>query len=90
MLALGLIANAFVSVVSADEHPKAGQSVLSNPTISGSVVAEANIAEDSSAFSPSQVPEPSTIGFLAMGTATLAVVAIARRRWNPPVSRLED
>ena len=89
MMAIVLIANAFVSVASADEKPDPAQSALSNTTLSGSVVAPASIAGDSSSFSPAQVPEPSTFAFLAMGAATLAVVAIAKRRWHASGGTLE-
>ena len=90
LVSIVLIANAFVSVASADEKANADQSALSNTTITGNVLAEASIAEDSSSFSPSQVPEPSTIGFLELGTATLVVVAIAKHRRHPSAGTLED
>ena len=90
-LAITLIANTFVTVAHADEQIAPLQVTL---TITSSDIpldnpGDLSIQTDSSAlvpsplsqsFSPSPVPEPSTIGLSALGILTLLAFTGAKRR----------
>jgi hypothetical protein len=96
LLGIALIANAFVAVAHADEpRPSAFQTALSNTTlfdnfppacgdstdtnvvIGGDTI---NAAGLSSSFSVSSVPEPSSVGLIAVGSVVFAMVGVTRQR----------
>ncbi len=96
LLAVALMANAFVAVAHADEpRPSALQTALSDTTfvndfspvcgdstdtniVVGSSLIDA--ADMSSPFTPSSVPEPSSIRLLTAGAVGVIVFSIAKQR----------
>ena len=93
ILAIAFIANAFVTAAYADEKFSSFDTALTSTTLSGGDIpwynpGDSSILTDSSAlapsafsvlFSPSPVPEPTTMGLFAVGILTLGIFAKAKR-----------
>ena len=83
-LGLMVFVSAFISVGHADEHASGLQTELTDTTISGYVDSSADIgvgasSDLSASFSPSSVPEPSSLGLIGLGVLAIFAFEAGRR-----------